>query len=278
MKSHDVAQLLATLGVTKSHSRPHVSNDNPFSESQFKTLKYRPEFPDRFGSLEDALAFGRRFFTWYNDEHYHSGIAMLTPAMVHYGTATTVLDQRQRTLDAAYAAHPERFRAPSLYEASHILLPAAPEDAAARAAAGELAAAFIAEIARDPGAFTHLARDNSACDSRANGGRLGQIAAGDTVPEFEAALAILPVGGVTLEPVATRFGLHVIRLDARAEGALLPIEAVQPRIRDMLERATWARESRALVARLLTESRVSGVDFPAPQGALHYDPSPARPR
>jgi len=109
MKSHDVAQLLATLGVTKSHSRPHVSNDNPFSESQFKTLKYRPEFPDRFGSLEDALAFGRRFFTWYNDEHYHSGIAMLTPAMVHYGTATTVLDQRQRTLDAAYAAHPERF-------------------------------------------------------------------------------------------------------------------------------------------------------------------------
>ena len=115
-------------------------------------------------------------------------------------------------------------------------------------------------------------------NSRANGGRLGQIAAGDTVPEFEAALAILPVGGVTLEPVATRFGLHVIRLDARAEGALLPFEAVHPRIRDMLERATWARESRALVARLLTESRVSGVDFPAPQGALHYDPSPARPR
>jgi putative transposase len=109
MKSHDVAQLLATLGVTKSHSRPHVSNDNPFSESQFKTLKYRPAFPDRFGSQEDALAFARPFFTWYNDEHYHSGIAMLTPAMVHYRTATAVLDQRQRALDAAYAAHPERF-------------------------------------------------------------------------------------------------------------------------------------------------------------------------
>lgn len=109
MKSHDVAQLLASLGVTKSHSRPHVSNDNPFSESQFKTLKYRPEFPDRFGSLEDALAFGRRFFTWYNDQHYHSGIAMLTPAMVHYGADPDVLEQRQRTLDAAYAAHPERF-------------------------------------------------------------------------------------------------------------------------------------------------------------------------
>ena len=128
------------------------------------------------------------------------------------------------------------------------------------------ASAFIAEIARDPGAFDRLARDNSACDSRANGGRLGQIAAGDTVPEFEAALAALPVGGVTPEPVATRFGLHVIRLDARAEGALLPFEAVHPRIRDMLERAAWAREARALVARLLAEARVSGVDFPGAPG------------
>ena len=109
MKSHGVAQLLAALGVTKSHSRPHVSNDNPFSESQFKTLKYRPEFPDRFGSQQDALAFCRQFFAWYNHQHYHSGLAMLTPAMVHYAVATVVLDQRQRVLDAAYAAHPERF-------------------------------------------------------------------------------------------------------------------------------------------------------------------------
>lgn len=109
MKSHDVAQLLATLGVTKSHSRPHVSNDNPFSESQFKTLKYRPEFPDRFGSQQDAHAFCQSFFGWYNHEHYHSGIRMLTPAMVHYGSAQEVLLQRQEVLDAAYAAHPERF-------------------------------------------------------------------------------------------------------------------------------------------------------------------------
>lgn len=109
MRSHAVAQLLATLGVTKSHSRPHVSNDNPFSESQFKTLKYRPGFPDRFGSQEDALAFCRPFFRWYNEEHYHSGIAMLTPAMVHHGTAEGVLGQRARVLQAAYAAHPERF-------------------------------------------------------------------------------------------------------------------------------------------------------------------------
>ena len=109
MKSHAVAQLLATLGVTKSHSRPHVSNDNPFSESQFKTLKYRPGFPDRFGSQEHGLEFCREFFPWYNEEHYHCGIAMLTPAMVHNGLADQVLAKRQRFLDVAYAAHPERF-------------------------------------------------------------------------------------------------------------------------------------------------------------------------
>jgi putative transposase len=109
MKSHTVAQLMATLGVTKSHSRPHVSNDNPFSESQFKTLKYRPEFPDRFGSQQDAQGFCEGFFPWYNDEHYHSGLGMLTPASVHYGRAAEILRQRGKTLDAAYAAHPERF-------------------------------------------------------------------------------------------------------------------------------------------------------------------------
>ena len=109
MKSHTVAQLMATLGVTKSHSRPQVSNDNPFSESQFKTLKYRPGFPDRFGSQQDALGFCDGFFHWYNDEHYHSGLGMLTPASVHYGHAAEVLTRRSKTLDAAYAAHPERF-------------------------------------------------------------------------------------------------------------------------------------------------------------------------
>ena len=109
MKSHTVAQLLATLGVVKSHSRPHVSNDNPFSESQFKTLKYRPEFPDWFGSQQDAHAFCKPFFHWYNHEHYHSGLGMLTPATVHYGRAAEVLAKRQETLAAAFAAHRERF-------------------------------------------------------------------------------------------------------------------------------------------------------------------------
>jgi len=109
MTSHSVAQLLATLGVTKSHSRPHVSNDNPFSESQFKTLKYRPAFPDRFGSQEDARGFCQHFFHWYNHQHYHSGIALLTPFSVHYGYDVEILSRRQETLDVAYKAHPERF-------------------------------------------------------------------------------------------------------------------------------------------------------------------------
>ena len=109
MTSHNVAQLLAALGVTKSHSRPHVSNDNPFSESQFQTMKYRPEFPDRFGSYEDGLGFCRSFFAWYNDEHYHSGIGLLAPATLHYGQAERVIADRAGVLQAAHAKHPERF-------------------------------------------------------------------------------------------------------------------------------------------------------------------------
>jgi putative transposase len=94
MKSKLVAQLLADLGVTKTHSRPRVSDDNPFSESQFKTMKYRPEFPDRFGSQEDALSFCRPFFHWYNHQHRHSGIGLMTPASVHYGEATKIIEAR----------------------------------------------------------------------------------------------------------------------------------------------------------------------------------------
>jgi putative transposase len=109
MKSKAVADLLTDLGVAKSHSRPQVSNDNPYSESQFKTLKYRPDFPERFGSVQDSRAFGSVFFEWYNNDHRHSGIGMLTPAMVHFGTFQQVLDARLTTLSAAYAAHPERF-------------------------------------------------------------------------------------------------------------------------------------------------------------------------
>lgn len=109
MRSKPVAFLLADLGVTKSHSRPHTSNDNPFSEAGFKTMKYRPDFPDRFGSFEDAHAFCSRFFGWYNTEHRHSGIAMMTPEAVHYGRAETVHENREKVLAEAFNAHPERF-------------------------------------------------------------------------------------------------------------------------------------------------------------------------
>ena len=109
MTSKPVAFLLADLGVTKTHSRPHVSDDNPYSESQFRTMKYRPDFPDRFGSIQDSRAFSQLFFSWYNQEHRHSGIGLLTPAMVHYGQAGAVFQKRQLVLDAAYLLHPERF-------------------------------------------------------------------------------------------------------------------------------------------------------------------------
>jgi putative transposase len=109
MASKPVAFLLADLGVTKSHSRPHTSNDNPYSEAQFKTLKYRPDFPDRFGSIADARAFCRRFFDWYNTEHYHSGIAWHHPIDVHYGHVERVQAARADVLAAAYQRNPERF-------------------------------------------------------------------------------------------------------------------------------------------------------------------------
>jgi len=109
MKSKPVALLLGDLGITKTHSRPYTSDDNPFSEAQFKTLKYRPDFPERFGSLEDARVFCQTFFAWYNGEHRHAGIGLMTPAAVHEGRAATMRDARQQVLMTAYAAHPERF-------------------------------------------------------------------------------------------------------------------------------------------------------------------------
>lgn len=117
MTSVGVAGLLERLDVRKSHSRPGNSDDNPYSESQFKTMKYRPGYPDRFGSREDALAFCRPFFDWYNNENYHSGICWLTPASVHYGQAERILKTRHATLTSFHAALPTRFRngPPKLY-------------------------------------------------------------------------------------------------------------------------------------------------------------------
>jgi putative transposase len=110
MRSKPVAALLVDLDVTRTHSRPHTSDDNPYSEAQFKTFKYRPEFPERFGSIEDARAHCQNFFQWYNTVHRHSGIALMTPEAVHYGTAAALTQQRAVTLDAAFAANPIRFK------------------------------------------------------------------------------------------------------------------------------------------------------------------------
>ena len=129
MKSQGVATLLGSLGIEKTHSRPHVSNDNPYSEAQFKTIKYCPEFPDRFGGYEDTLGFCHRFFGYYNHEHRHSGIGLMTPYAVHHGLAPQIVAARQDTLLDAYARHPERFvrkvpRPPILPEEARINPPA----------------------------------------------------------------------------------------------------------------------------------------------------------
>jgi putative transposase len=109
MTSKPVALLLSDLGITRTHSRPYVSNDNPYSESQFKTMKYRPEFPDRFGSVWHARSFGGDFFPWYNLDHHHEGLGMYTPHDVHYGLAEARREERATVLAEAYARHPERF-------------------------------------------------------------------------------------------------------------------------------------------------------------------------
>ena len=110
MRSKPVADLLIELDVSKSHSRPYVSDDNPYSESQFKTMKYRPDFPARFGCIEDARAHCHIFFPWYNTQHCHSGVGYMTPHSVHYGLAQAMFVARQATLDAAFLAHPNRFK------------------------------------------------------------------------------------------------------------------------------------------------------------------------
>lgn len=134
MKSKPVAFLLADLGVTKTHSRPYTSTDNPYSEAQFKTLKYRPGFPDRFDSILHSRAWARDFFPWYNHEHRHSGLGLMTPAVVHSGQAVEVREQRAQVLAAAYTANPERFvrglpLPPKLPAAAWINPPTTEEDA-----------------------------------------------------------------------------------------------------------------------------------------------------
>lgn len=151
MKAKLMVQLLADLGITKSHSRPYVSDDNPFSESQFKTLKYHPDFPENFGSQQDARMFLTTLFDWYNNEHRHSGINMLTPASLHYGLAEEMLAQRQSVMLQAFESHPERFvkgapKLKSLPEAVWIN-PPKPEERQKLVAESKLENAFFDSVA-----------------------------------------------------------------------------------------------------------------------------------
>lgn len=161
-------------------------------------------------------------------------------------------------LRALYDAHPDRFRAPSLYEAAHILLARQSDMAALRTQAEALAT----ELRANPRAFGDLARSHSACSSRDNGGLLGQLSAGDTVPEFEAALEQMNEGQIS-DPVETRFGLHLIRLDARARGDVLPFVTVLPRLRDAQAKAAWAQAAAKFTNDLLMKATIDGVRLQA---------------
>ncbi len=162
-------------------------------------------------------------------------------------------------LRAAYTATPDRWRAPTLYEAAHILLPVKPGDPNALTAARADADALLAKIHTNPRAFDTIARENSACSSRDTGGRLGQLISGDTVPEFEAAMDALAEGEISPTPVQTRYGIHILRLDARAPGAVLPFEAVAPKIHEMLEKRAWAIAAQNFVAQLVAKADVVGI-------------------
>lgn len=158
-----------------------------------------------------------------------------------------------------YAADPARYLSPPLWQVSHILVAAQRDDAEARAAARQKAEALAAVLAARPEGFGTLAGAQSDCPSRGNGGQLGQIGPGDTVAEFEAALATLDPGGITPAPVETRFGFHLIRLDARADRAILPFEAVADRLRLAAEKAAWVRAARAYAEALLEKAEVTGL-------------------
>ena len=166
---------------------------------------------------------------------------------------------------ALYDAEPARFRSPDLFEASHILFAAHPHDREAYAQAVGQARDLIAELTHAPRRFEALARELSACDSRANGGRLGQIAPGETVPEFEAVLYAMAEGAIAPEPVQSRFGAHVLRLDARARGETLPFDYVRERIAAYLSERTWRRDVARYINGLVARAEIEGLDMVRPQ-------------
>lgn len=162
---------------------------------------------------------------------------------------------------AFYAANPGHFRGPDLFEASHILFLAQPHDAQAYAAAMRRAEAVITELSGAPGRFESIAREQSQCESRANGGRLGQISRGETVPEFEEALQGLQEGQIAAAPVKSRFGVHILKVDARAQGELLPFDYVRERVADYLAEKQWRQDVAAYIERLVDQAQIEGIEM-----------------
>lgn len=175
--------------------------------------------------------------------------------------AITVTPPTEAELEAIWAKDPARFRSPPLWEASHILCAADPFDADATEGARLRAGAIHAQVTRDPKSFGKIARDSSDCSSKANGGLLGQLVPGDTVPEFEAVLRALAPGEMAATPVRTRFGWHVIRLDSRAETRELPFSAVRAQLAEAAEKAAWTRAAHDFTEALVKAADISGVDL-----------------
>ena len=174
-----------------------------------------------------------------------------------------LLEPDEAEIRAVYDADPERFRSPALFEAAHILYAAAPEDEEALETARHQAGAALVRLRTSPEAFGRIAAEESACSSREAGGQLGQTSEGDLVPEIDAVLMRLDEGQIAPEPVETRYGVHLVRLDARADGAVLPFETVRPRIAAALERRAWVRAARDYVDRLVSGAEIAGTRFNA---------------
>lgn len=175
--------------------------------------------------------------------------------------AVDVSEPTEDQIRAEWLRDPSRFRSPPLWEVSHILVACDPRDETARAKAQDRATALLVQLRATPRDFARLAADNSDCGSKSSGGALGQLNPGDTVPEFEAALRDMAEGELSRAPILTRYGYHLIRMDAVAEGAVLPFEAVRPKISEAIEKATWAREAKVFVDALVGSAEISGVDL-----------------
>ncbi len=176
-------------------------------------------------------------------------------------TVLTPAQIAESDLRAAYDCNPAKHRAPTLYQASHILFAASPDDPKARTEARLHAGAALKSLLQTPGNFARIARSDSACSSRNADGQLGQLCSGDTVPEFEAALDIASVGMIHPTPVETRYGFHILRLDARAEGDILPFESVRETLYEASEKAQWAKAAQDYVTALLNNATIDGLDI-----------------